>query len=48
MHRWLLSIFRVAAIAGALAWAITAGDLSQQARGFVETRLAGWNQSIAH
>jgi len=46
MGRLLLRLFRVAILIGALAWAIEAGDLSQQARGFVESQLAGWSQAV--
>lgn len=48
MERWLLRMFRLAIVIGALAWAIEAGDLSGQARGFVDDALGGWSQSIAH
>jgi hypothetical protein len=46
MSHWLLPFFRVALIIGVLAWAVEAGDLSQQARGFVETHLPGWGHTI--
>ncbi len=45
MERWLLRMFRMAIVIGALAWAIGAGDLSDQARGFVDDALASWSQS---
>jgi hypothetical protein len=45
MERWLLRIFRMAIVIGALAWAIGAGDLSDQARGFVEDAFGSWHQS---
>jgi hypothetical protein len=45
MERWLLRMFRMAIVIGALAWAIGAGDLSDQARGFVDDALGSWSQS---
>jgi hypothetical protein len=46
MERWALRMFRMAIVIGALAWAIGAGDLSHQARGFVDEALGSWSQSI--
>jgi hypothetical protein len=46
MERLLLRMFRLAIVVGALLWVVEAGDLSQQAQGFVETQLAGWSRSI--
>jgi hypothetical protein len=45
MERWVLRMFRMAIVIGALAWAIGAGDLSDQARGFVDNTLGSWIQS---
>jgi hypothetical protein len=45
VERWLLRMLRMAIVIGALAWAIGAGDLSDQARGFVDDALANWSQS---
>ncbi len=45
MERWVLRVFRMAIVIGALAWAIGAGGLSDQARGFVNDALASWSQS---
>jgi hypothetical protein len=46
MERWLLRMFRLAIVIGALAWAIGAGDLSDQARAFVDDAFGTWSQSI--
>ena len=45
MEHWLLRMFRMAIVIGALAWAIGAGDLSDQARGFVDDALGSWSQT---
>jgi hypothetical protein len=45
MERCVLRMFRMAIVVGALAWAIGAGDLSDQARGFVDNALGSWIQS---
>jgi hypothetical protein len=45
MDRWALRMFRMAIVIGALAWAIGAGNLSDQARGFVDDALGSWSQS---
>jgi hypothetical protein len=47
MERWVLRMFRMAIVIGALAWAIGAGNLSDQARGFVDNTLGSWIQSSA-
>jgi hypothetical protein len=44
MERWFLRMFRMAVVIGALVWAIGAGNLSDQARGFVNDALASWSQ----
>ncbi len=46
MERLLLRMFRLALVIAALVWVVEAGNLSRQARGFVETQLAGWGRSI--
>ncbi len=46
MTHWLLRMFRLAVVIGVLAWAVETGDLSEQARGFVETAFGTWTQSI--
>ena len=48
MERWVLRMFRMALVIGALAWAIGAGDLSDQARGFVDGALGSWSLSSLH
>jgi hypothetical protein len=45
MEWWVLRMFRMAIVLGALAWAIGAGNLSDQARGFVDDALGSWIQS---
>jgi hypothetical protein len=45
MERWLLRMFRMAIVIGALAWAIGVGNLSDHARGFVDSALGSWIQS---
>jgi hypothetical protein len=45
MERWALRMFRMAIVIGVLAWAIGAGNLSDQARGFVDDALGSWIQS---
>jgi hypothetical protein len=46
MESWLLRMFRLAIVVGALAWAIETGDLADQARGFVDDALGSWSHSI--
>ena len=46
MERWLLRVFRLAIVIGVLAWAIETGDLSDQARAFVDGAFGSWSQSI--
>jgi hypothetical protein len=42
----LLRLFRVGVLLALLVWAVEAGDLSNRARAFVETRLAGWGEPV--
>jgi len=46
MERWLLRLFRLVLVIGALAWAIETGDLAGQARAFVDDALGNWSHSI--
>jgi len=46
MERFILRMFRLAIVMGVLAWAIETGDLSGQARAFVDDAVGSWSQSF--
>jgi hypothetical protein len=46
MGRRVLRAFRLAIVIGMLAWAIETGDLSGQARAFVDDAFGSWSQSF--
>jgi hypothetical protein len=46
MERFTLRVFRLAIVMGVLAWAIETGNLSEQARAFVDDAVGSWSQSF--
>ena len=46
MERFILRMFRLAIVMGVLAWAIETGNLSEQARAFVDDAVGSWGQSF--
>ncbi len=46
MEQFILRVFRLAIVMGVLAWAIETGDLSEQARAFVDDAMGSWSQSF--